>query len=189
MLEEYSHYVFSFHDQFVEAIAAGIWFEVDDALLSDRDLDTSHPLRGLAHLEVAEQFESSGITCFVRKNPLAVDEIERAARLCSQTLLEIGAELEGRSSTSWFLTRRVKNGTGRRTCEAISVICGSLQHHSVAIRDSASNRSMAFRGSGTSATDGERLKSTGEQSGDGAAGNAEFQIMSSGGGPLPRPFA
>jgi hypothetical protein len=113
MLEEYSHYVFSFHDEFVEAIAAGIWFEVADTMLGDRDLDASHPIRGLAHLEAAERFESSGISCFVRKNPLPVDEIERAARLCSQTLLEIGTELEGRSGPSWFLTRRVKNGTGK----------------------------------------------------------------------------
>jgi hypothetical protein len=113
MLEEYSHYVFSFHDEFVEAIAAGIWFEVDDTMLGDRDLDALHPLRGLGHLLAAERFESSGITCFVRKNPMSAAEIEHAARLCSQPILEICAELEGRSSPSWFLTRRVRNGIGK----------------------------------------------------------------------------
>jgi hypothetical protein len=113
MLDEFSHYVFYFHDEFVEAIAAGIWFEVDDTMFGDRDLDVSHPLRGLAHLEIAERFESSGITCFVRKNPLLADEIERAAKLCSQTIIEVRAEKGGQSRPDWFLTHRVKNGIGK----------------------------------------------------------------------------
>ena len=113
MLEEYSHYVFSFHDQFVEAIAAGIWFEVDDVMLGERDLDASHPLNGLAHVGAVEHFESSGIRCFVRRNPMPNDQLERAAALCSQTVLEVGAERGGSSSPSWFLTRRVRNGAGK----------------------------------------------------------------------------
>lgn len=113
MLHEFEHYVFKFHDQFVEAIAAGIWFEADDAMLGNRELNHSHPLRGLAHLDPAERFESSGITCVVRINPLPLDELERAAELCSQTILEVGAVLEGRSSSSWFLTRRVRDGIGK----------------------------------------------------------------------------
>lgn len=84
MLDEYSHYVFSFHDEFVEAIAAGIWFEVDDDMLGERELGTSHPLRGLSHLDVVERFVSSGITCCVRRNPLSINELERAAKLRSR---------------------------------------------------------------------------------------------------------
>jgi hypothetical protein len=113
MLDEFSHYVFGFHDEFVEAIAAGIWFEVDDAMFGGRDLDLSHPLRCLALLETAERFESSGITCFVRKNPLSIDEIERGAKLCSQTILEVRADSDGGPSPNWLLTRRVKNGVGK----------------------------------------------------------------------------
>ena len=112
MLDEFSHYVFTFHDQFVEAIAAGIWFESDDTMLGDRDLDTAHPFRGLANIEATERFESSGIVCVVRRNPLPLDEIERSARLCSQVIVEVGAELDGRSSTDWCLTRRIRNGIG-----------------------------------------------------------------------------
>ena len=85
---EYFHYVFSFHDQFVEAIAAGIWLEVDDAMLGDREMDVPHPLRGLAHVRKVEHFESSGIRCFVRRNPMSTDDVARAAALCSQTVLE-----------------------------------------------------------------------------------------------------
>ena len=113
MLEEYFHYVFSFHDQFVEAIAAGIWLEVDDAMLGEREMGSPHPLKGLEHIDVAEHFESSGIRCFVRRNPMSNDELDRAAALCSQTVLEVGVELDGSSTPSWFLTRRVRNGIGK----------------------------------------------------------------------------
>ncbi|MFO0913570.1 MAG: hypothetical protein U0795_11485 [Pirellulales bacterium] len=113
MLEEYCHYVFSFHDQFVEAIAAGIWFETDNNFLGNRDLDVSHPLKGLVHLSAIEHFEGSGIRCFVRRNPMQPDEIDRAASLCSQTILEIGAELGGSGHPDWTVTRRVRNGIGR----------------------------------------------------------------------------
>jgi hypothetical protein len=69
-------------------------------------------LNGLAHVEPAERFEGSGIVCFVRRNPLPPREIERAARLCSQVILEVGVE-DGRSSTFWSLTSRVINGVGK----------------------------------------------------------------------------
>jgi hypothetical protein len=113
MLEEYCHYVFSFHDQFVEAIAAGIWFEVDDTMLGDREMKTPHPLNGLADVDAVEHFESSGIRCFVRRNPMSNEETDRAATLCSQTIFEVGAELDGKSSPSWHLTRRVRHGIGK----------------------------------------------------------------------------
>jgi hypothetical protein len=113
MLNEFSHYVFSFHDEFVEAIAAGIWFESDDSILGERALDSAHPLYGLANVEPGERFEGCGIVCLVRRNPLPLGEIERAARLCSQVILEVGAELDGRSRTDWRLTRRVRNGIGK----------------------------------------------------------------------------
>jgi hypothetical protein len=113
MLEEYSHYVFSFHDEFVEAIASGIWFEVDDTMLGDQEMTAPHPLKGLAHVLAVEQFESSGISCFVRRNPMSNDEIEVAAALCSQTVIEVRADSDSESHPSWFLTRRVRGGAGK----------------------------------------------------------------------------
>lgn len=110
MLDEYSHYVFSFHDEFVEVIAAGVWFEVGDTFPGDQPIEPSHPLKGLSHLKPIEHFESSGISGFVRRNPMSNEEIDRAAELCSQTVFEVGAELDGGSTTSWSVTRRVKNG-------------------------------------------------------------------------------
>jgi hypothetical protein len=113
MLREFSHYVFSFHDQFVEVLAAGIWFESSDAMLGTRDPEPDHPLLGLKHLGTTETFEGAGIICHVRRNPLSEAELESRANLCSQTILEIGAELDGSIGTSWTLTRRVHSGVGK----------------------------------------------------------------------------
>lgn len=112
MLTDYSHYVFSFHDQFVEVIAAGIWFESDDEMLGDRSPDSDYPLKGLKHVAPVEWFEHAGITCQVRRNPLPLEKIQTRARLCSQTILEVAAELDGRVGTDWSLTHRVRDGGG-----------------------------------------------------------------------------
>ena len=112
MLTEYSHYVFSFHDQFVEAIAAGIWIETDSSMLIGKP-NSDHPLNGISHLAEFERFEAHGIECQVRRNPLSAEEIERNAKLCSQTLLEIGATLDGSTSTSWSLTHRNFGGDAK----------------------------------------------------------------------------
>lgn len=99
MLEEYFHYVFSFHDEFVEAIAAGIWLEAADVMLCDEEINTSHPLKGLAHLEPVEHFESSGIRCFVRRNPKSNDELDARRRIVPR--------LSSRSVQNWMVDRRV----------------------------------------------------------------------------------
>lgn len=113
MVTDFSHYVFNFHDQFVEVLAAGIWFESDATMLGSRDLEPDHPLKGLAHIEPSEKFEKSGITCQVRRNRLSKDELESRAHLCSQSILEVAAELDGRAGTDWSLTLRIRNGIGR----------------------------------------------------------------------------
>jgi len=113
MLTDYSHYVFNFHDQFVEALAAGIWFESADAMLGDREPTSDHPLRGLKHIEPSERFEEAGITCQVRRNPLSDDELKTRAHFCSQTILEVAAELDGRAGTDWSLTLRTRDGSSK----------------------------------------------------------------------------
>ena len=113
MLSEFSHYVFSFHDQFIEVLASGIWFEFGDVMLGTRTPETDHPLAGLNQLKAFERFEAFGITCQLRRNPLSIEELEHRARLCSQTIFEIGAELDGKCNTSWRLTYRVRDGIGK----------------------------------------------------------------------------
>jgi hypothetical protein len=47
MLRDFSHYVFSFHDQFVEVLCAGIWFESADECIGAQELGPNHPLLDL----------------------------------------------------------------------------------------------------------------------------------------------
>jgi len=47
MLRDFSHYVFSFHDQFVEALSAGIWVERFDESSDTEKVSATHPLRVL----------------------------------------------------------------------------------------------------------------------------------------------
>ena len=60
MRREYSHYVFSFHDQYVEALAAGIWFETADEYLGAKEPNETHPLRDLPFPAQAESFTAHG---------------------------------------------------------------------------------------------------------------------------------
>ncbi|WP_298866987.1 hypothetical protein [uncultured Gimesia sp.] len=124
MIREFSHYVFHFHDQFIEVLAAGIWFESADSILGERYIgerypEQDHPLSGLHHLETSETFEGSGIICYVRRNPLSESELEKRAQLCSQTILEIKIESDVGIGPDWTLTRRVHSGVGKtylRSC-------------------------------------------------------------------------
>lgn len=113
MLTEFSHYVVEFHDEFVEVLAAGIWFESADAIMLSEELEPSHPLQGLKSAPVSERFETHGITCQVRRSPYSIGELEERAALCSQPILQVGAELDGHFGPGLTLTRRVRNGLGK----------------------------------------------------------------------------
>ncbi len=111
MLRDFRHFVFTFHDQFVEAIAAGIWLDSSSARLESTDLEPGHPLFGLPESATTERFIDSGITCQVRTNPRPLEDLVRDAQLCSQNLYEFAAELDGTASSSWTLRIRTRNGS------------------------------------------------------------------------------
>jgi hypothetical protein len=113
MLRDFSHYVFHFHDQFVEVLSAGIWFETADECIGGRQLESSHPLLNLPESSVSHRFEAHGITCQVRRNPRSMDELVRSAAYCSQTLLQFAAELGGTPSVSWTVSLRIRDGKSR----------------------------------------------------------------------------
>jgi hypothetical protein len=110
MLTDFSHYIFRFHDQFVEVLCDGIWFESADTPLGNLEPDSNHPLLKLPESTISERFKTHGITCQVRRNPRSIDELKRDAKFCSQTILEIATELDGRSSVNWTLSLRVRDG-------------------------------------------------------------------------------
>jgi hypothetical protein len=108
MLRDFSHYVFSFHDQFVEVLCAGIWFELADVCIGDRELGPNHPLLDLPPSD-ADSFEAHGITCQIRCNPKPLDELMENAMLCSQKLLQFAAHLDGSACVNWTLDFRVRD--------------------------------------------------------------------------------
>lgn len=109
MLSDFVHYVFSFHDQFVEVLCAGIWFELANAPIGHREPDESHPLLDLPPSFTVESFEASGITCQVRRNPRPLEEILQDAELCSQKLFQFAPELDGSANVSWTVDVRVRD--------------------------------------------------------------------------------
>ncbi len=109
MLREFSHYVFSFHDEFVEAIAAGIWFEEAGECIGNGPLLKDHPLLDIDEQSVVEQFVEHGIRCQVRQNPREIAELVQDARFCSQKLYQFA--LDGTVSVSWTLDIRERGGT------------------------------------------------------------------------------
>lgn len=119
MLTEYRHFLLSFHDEFVEAIARGIWVETSDEELADNGLSEEHPFHGLTHLEPDAMLESSGVRSAVYTNPKPAETLVHDARLCSQKLIQVAALLDGRKSVHWTLELRASGGRPRsilRSC-------------------------------------------------------------------------
>lgn len=99
MLTEFNHYVFCFHDEFVEAIARGIWFEKDSESLFRKELQNDHPFLPLSNKNVIK-FEAHGLTCHVKINPKNIDELKSNSIFCSQTLMEFSLQFGEQNSVA-----------------------------------------------------------------------------------------
>ncbi len=109
MLTDFSHFIFCFHDEFVEAIAKGIWFETSEENLWGKPLQTGHPFLPLPEDDCTQLLES-GLTCQVRKNPKPVAELAGDAKYCSQKLLEFVLESDGGTRANHTLLLLYRNG-------------------------------------------------------------------------------
>lgn len=109
MLTDFSHYVFKFHDQFVEVIAKGFWFEQDKTSLFKRGLQFGHPFLNLPDSNI-EKFVSHNLTCQVRTNSTPQDKLVSDAKFCSQKLIEFALELDGKASVDNSLILSCRNG-------------------------------------------------------------------------------
>ena len=108
MLHDFDHYVFSFHDQYVEALARGIWFDrVDDWTDGPHP---AHPLFGLEKIANVERRSAHGIDYQIWTNPKPMEKLIRDAELCAQPLMEFGAEFDGKVKPSWAVTLRARDG-------------------------------------------------------------------------------
>lgn len=89
MLTDYDHYLFQFHDEFVEAIAAGIWLEKNPVPAEDDDVSNTHPLARLTRESALIQRHPLDDREYeLWRNPRPLEEILWGARYCSQPLCE-----------------------------------------------------------------------------------------------------
>jgi hypothetical protein len=109
MLTDFSHYVFKFHDQFVEVLARGFWYEKDKTSLFKRELQVGHPFLNLPDSNI-EKFVSHNLTCQIRTNSKSQDELVTDAKFCSQKLMEFALELDGKVTIDNSLILTYRNG-------------------------------------------------------------------------------
>jgi hypothetical protein len=110
LLETYLHYVFQFHDEFVEAIAQGIWLDAADPS-RPFTRPAQHPLAPLPDSLPAETHVSpSGIEWELRRSPLTDSELTNGSHLCSQRVWQFNLILDGRSSEGASIWLRTRNG-------------------------------------------------------------------------------
>lgn len=110
MLRDYNHYLFLFNDEFVEAIAAGIWIDLVTDPQKWAEISSDYPLCPLPASTIVDRLLAHDLTCQVRKNPLSPEQLVKNARLCSQPLLDFKIEGYGGVSVTWRLSLRVRNG-------------------------------------------------------------------------------
>ena len=108
MLSDFNHYVFSFHDQFIEVIARGIWFEKSSESLLGKELSNSHPFLPIT-TENMVKFDAHGLTCQARINPINDEELKDNSLYCSQKLIEFALELDGTASVNHTLILAYRN--------------------------------------------------------------------------------
>ena len=117
MIRDYSHYCFQFHDEFVEAIAGGVWFEGSPECLGSANPSPDHPLTDLTPETREGDLEVPGMRCQVWRNPKPTEQLEAEARFCSQKLMQFALELDGETRPGWTLKLRRSQGRLRSDLE------------------------------------------------------------------------
>ncbi len=107
LIDRYDHYLFAFHDEFIEAIALGIWLDRPDAANPLKPPE-EHPLLELGEATAVDRAVTSNVAWELRANPTPTDELLAASCLCSQRLLQYNLVLDARSrehASVWLRTR------------------------------------------------------------------------------------
>lgn len=110
LTDTHQHFVFQFHDEFAEAIAEGIWFDIADPA-RPQARPARHPLAELDTGIAGERSRSvSGIDWEARRAPGPASELISGSRLCSQRLYQLNLLLDGHSREGASIWLRTKNG-------------------------------------------------------------------------------
>lgn len=108
MLSDFKHYIFSFHDQFVEVIARGFWWEEDQTSLINRPLQKGHPFLALTEEQVS-LYEAYGYKSQIRTNPLPTSQLIEQAKFCPQKLYQFALIIDNHASIDHTVTITNKN--------------------------------------------------------------------------------
>lgn len=109
MLTDFNHYVFSFHDEFVEVLARGIWFEKSSEKLMGKPLSEGHPFLPLPQAGMM-RIEAHGLSSQVRVTTKNEDELKRDAVFCSHPIMEFALELDGSATVDHHLLLFYRSG-------------------------------------------------------------------------------
>lgn len=109
MQTDFKHYLFSFHDQFIEIIARGFWFEKDMESLFGKDLMKGHPFLPLP-MENVEIIEFKSLKSQIRKNLKSKHQLIQDAQYCSQKIYEFALEIDGKSTVDHTVLLSYTNG-------------------------------------------------------------------------------
>jgi hypothetical protein len=109
MLTDFKHYLFQFHDQFIEIIARGFWFEKDDQSLFKKELMEGHPFLPLP-TENMKIMEAYSLKSQIRINPKPHELLAYGAQFCSQKLFEFALELDGNAVVDNTVSLSCRNG-------------------------------------------------------------------------------
>lgn len=110
MLTDYSHYFFRFHDEFVEVIAKGFWFEQGKESFVGKPLFKNHPFLAIEN-GFSDELIVSDKKYFFKDNSLGVKTLEKQAQFCQQKLIEVWLSLPKDDFIEGSL--RIKNTNGK----------------------------------------------------------------------------
>lgn len=88
MLTDYSHYFFRFHDEFVEVIAKGFWFEKGDSSFVGKPLPKKHPFLPIDHV-YTDSLTIAEMKYNLKINPKSIDQLIEDSTFCQQKMVEV----------------------------------------------------------------------------------------------------
>jgi hypothetical protein len=105
MVREFDHYVFTFHDEYVEVIARGFWIDELEGWTPEQV-----PFSDLSETAHVEKCQVHGISYEIRTNPKPMGELIEKSSFCSQNLFQFAVEIGGVFSVDWSVKLRTREG-------------------------------------------------------------------------------
>jgi len=93
MLTDYTHYYFFFHDEFLEVIAKGFWWEKAEQSLLGKPLSVGHPFLNL-QADFTEELNINETRLYIKINSKSQQELYTDVRFCHQTILELWIKIK-----------------------------------------------------------------------------------------------